>query len=123
MPWNPLLLPAGELIHKITIQAPDTADPDAYGQAGTTWKDVLTTRAKIEDTGSASYKDAFAQNALAAQSTDLITIRWPGASITIEPGQRVIFGGNIFLIQAVDNVLHRNRKLRLATLMVDETSN
>jgi SPP1 family predicted phage head-tail adaptor len=123
MSFDPLYINPGELRHTVTIQAPDTADPDAYGQSTTNWKSLLTTRAKIESTDSASYKDSFAQNAIAAQSTDLITIRWPGASIVVAPGQRVIFGDNLYLIQSVDNVLHRNRKVRLATMMVDENSN
>lgn len=123
MTFDPLSLPAGDLRHSITIQAPDECSPDAYGQVTTNWKDVLKTRAKIEGTGSASYKDAFAQNALIAQGTDLISIRWPGSSVTIEPGQRVIMEANVWTIQAVDNVLHRNRKLRLACMIVQETSN
>ena len=36
---------------------------------------------------------------------------------------RVIFGNNTFLVQDVDNVLHRNRVVRLACLMIDEDSN
>ena len=123
MPIDPLYIAPGDLRHSITIQAENTADRDAAGQPVSTWETVLTTRAKIEDSGSASYKDLFQNNALAAQSTDLITIRWPGSSITIAPGQRVIFGDNSFLIQAIDNVLRRNRKLRLACLIIDETSN
>jgi hypothetical protein len=53
----------------------------------------------------------------------LLTIRWPGASITLAPGMRVVFGNNTYLVQAADNVLHRNRIVRLACLMVDEDSN
>jgi len=122
MAFDPLYLAAGDLRHSISIQAPSSTR-DAFGQAISTWNTILTTRAKIEDTGSASYKDTFAQNALIAQSTDLITIRWPGSSVTITPGQRVIFGDNVWTIQSVDNVQHRNRKLRLACMQVDETSN
>lgn len=123
MAFDPLSISAGELRHSITIQAQDTSAPDAYGQTTQQWTTVLTTRAKIEDTSSASYRDTFAQNALVAQSTDLITIRWPGSSITIEPGQRVLYGDDVFLIQAIDNVLRRNRKLRLACMIIDESSN
>lgn len=123
MPIDPLYLNPGDLRHKITIQAENTAERDAAGQPVSTWTTILTTRAKIEDSGGSSYKMAFQNNAEAAQSTDLITIRWPGSSIVIEPGQQIIFGTSTYLIQAVDNVLHRNRKIRLATLMIDENSN
>jgi hypothetical protein len=36
---------------------------------------------------------------------------------------RIIFGDNTYLIQAVDNVLHRNRKVNLACIQIDADSN
>jgi head-tail adaptor len=120
-----LYIAPGELRHSIQIQAaPDgLGQRDSAGQPIDAWNAVLTTRAKIEGTNSRTFKESFSNNALASQSTDCITIRWPGAAITIEPGQRVIFGDNTFLIQAVDNVLRRNRKLVLACIGIDTDSN
>ena len=119
---NPLYLRAGELRHAVQIQAASSTR-DAAGQPVSTWNVVLSTRAKIENTGSQAYKDSFSNSSLASESTDLLTIRWPGASITLAPGMRVVFGNNTYLVQAADNVLHRNRIVRLACLMVDEDSN
>jgi SPP1 family predicted phage head-tail adaptor len=119
---DPLAIDPGELRHKIQIQQASSTR-DAAGQPVSTWNVVLTTWAKIAAPGSMTYKERFANNTFSSQSSDFITIRWPGASITIEPGMRVIFGDNIYLIQAVDNVLHRNRKVNLACIQIDEDSN
>lgn len=119
---NPLYLRAGELRHAVQIQTASSTR-DAAGQPVSAWTVVLTTRAKIENSGGQAYKESFSNSSLAAQSTDLLTIRWPGNSITVAPGMRVIFGNNTFLVQDVDNVLHRNRVVRLACLMIDEDSN
>jgi head-tail adaptor len=119
---DPLYLRAGDLRHSVEIQ---TASPtrDAAGQPVSTWNVVMTTRAMIENSGARAYKESFSNSSLAAQSTDLLTIRWPGSAITVAPGMRIIYGNNTFLVQDVDNVLHRNRVVRLACLMIDEDSN
>jgi head-tail adaptor len=119
---DPLILQPGELRHSVVIQAASTVG-DAAGQPVSTWTAVLTTRAKIEGTNSRTFKESFSNNALASQSTDLITIRWPGSGIDLKPGMRVLFGDNTYLVQAVDNVLRRNRKVLLACIGVDEDSN
>ena len=119
---NPLYLRAGELRHAVQIQSASSTR-DAAGQPVSTWNVVLTTRAKIENSGGQAYKESFSNSSLASQSTDLLTIRWPGSSITVAPGMRVIFGNNTFLVQDVDNVLHRDRVVRLACVMIDEDSN
>ena len=117
-----LYIQAGELRHAIQVLEV-SATRDAAGQPISTWTSVLSTRAKIESTSGRSYKESFAGNALASQSTDLITIRWPGPGITLKPGMRVTFGDNTFLVQAVDNVLRRDRVVRLACLVIDGDSN
>jgi SPP1 family predicted phage head-tail adaptor len=117
-----LYIQPGELRDSIQIQqATDTRD--AAGQPVSTWAAVLTARAKIEGTNSRTFKETFSANALASQSTDVITIRWPGAAVTLEPGQRVVFGDNTYLVQAVDNVRRRNRKVVLACMVIDGDSN
>ena len=122
---DPLVINPGELRHKIQIQkAPAGAgDRDSAGQVVATWNVVLSTYAAIDGTNSHTFRDSFMNNALASQSTDAITIRWPGAAIEIRPGMRVVFGDNTFLIQAVDNVQRRNRKVVLACIGISEDSN
>lgn len=119
---NPLAINPGELRHLIQIQSPSTTR-DGAGQPIAAWDVVSTQHAKIENTNSRTFKESFSNNALASQSTDCITIRWPGPSIDLKPGMRVIFGDNAFLVQAVDNVLRRNRKVVLACIGINEDSN
>ena len=90
MGFDPLILAAGRLRHKVQIYAPNEQQPDAYGSMSTQWILVLTTRAEIVSTTSSSYKDAFSQNALSAQCTEMVTIRFPGTSVVVEPGYRVV---------------------------------
>ncbi len=122
MPTSPLNLAAGALRNAITIQAP-TSTRDAAGQPVSTWNSVLTTRAAMMSTTGQSYKEVATGSTLVSQSTWLVTIRWPGASTLIEPGQRVQHGNDTYLIQAVDNVLQRNRVLQLYCLAIDADSN
>jgi SPP1 family predicted phage head-tail adaptor len=119
---NPLAINPGELRHSITIQKQNST-VDGFGEPVSTWETVTSLHAKIENTGSAAYKQSFSGNALASQSTDLITTRWAGPTINIEPGMRIVFGDNTYTIQAVDNVLRRNRVIRMACLVIDGDSN
>ncbi len=119
---NPLAVNPAEYRHNVQVQQPSTTR-DAAGQPVSTWDVVLSQNAKIDNTSSLAYKQSFQGNALATQSTDLISIRWPGPDINIKPGMRVLFGDNVFLVQAVDNVLRRNRIVRMACLLIDGDSN
>ena len=120
--YDPLLIEPGELRHSIQIQK-TSATRDSAGQPIPAWDVVLEARAKIESTNSRTFRMSFSDNALASQSTDCITLRWPGASIVIMPGMRVVFGDNAYSVEAVDNVLRRNRKLVLACLSIEQDSN
>jgi head-tail adaptor len=124
MPFNPLIIAAGDLRHAITIQAANPAQRDAAGQPiSADWTTVLSTRAKIDSTTGSAYKEAVQDGQLVSQSTWLVTMRYPMPSIVIEPGQRVIFGSDTFLIQSVVDVLKRGRVLRLYCLSIDQESN
>ncbi len=122
MPFDLLYINPGDLRHSITIEQP-SATSDEFGQPISTWDVVLTTRAKIESTTSNTYRELVKDGAIASQSTDVVTIRWPGASVDLEPGMRVIYGDNTLLVQAVDNVLRRNRVVKLFCMQVDADSN
>jgi SPP1 family predicted phage head-tail adaptor len=121
MAYDPTIR-AGELRHVIVIQSPNTAR-DGAGQPISTWLPVLTTRAKIESSISNAYKELVQDGAIAAQSTDVMTIRWPGPSLNLKPGMRVVFGDNTYMVQAVDNVLRRNRVVKLFCMAIDADSN
>jgi SPP1 family predicted phage head-tail adaptor len=122
MAFDPLYLLAGDLRHKIVIQKPSTTRDDA-GQPVSTWTTVLTTRAKIESTTSPAYKSLVQGDAISSQATDVFTLRWPGSSIDLAPGMRVQFGDNLYLVQAVDNILRRDRVVKLFTLAIDADTN
>lgn len=117
-----LQIQAGDLRHAVTITEASTTR-DAAGQPVSTWTTVLATRAKIESTTTLNYKERIRDGVTSSQSTDLITIRWPGANVAIMSGMRVEFGDNTFLVQAVDNVLRRNRLVRLYCQVIDGDSN
>jgi len=123
-PADPLAIQPGELRHQIQIQTSSMV-ATARGQAvnAASWTTVLATYAKIEGTSSRTFRESFSNNALVSQATDVVTIRWPGASIDVKTGMRVIFGDATYLIQAVDNVLRRNRKVVLACVQVSSASN
>lgn len=106
----------------VQIQSPGKC-ADEFGEPVEQWQTILSTRAGIENTTGLAYKHSFQDNTQASESTDLITIRWPGRAVTVEPGQRVVHGRDVYTVQAVDNVKRRNRVLRLACLAVDLGSN
>src|SRR5258708_3237989 len=112
MAFDPTIIQPGSLRQSITIQQPSTTR-DAAGQPVSTWTNVLTTRAKIEGTTSNTYKELVADGAIASQATDVFTLRWPGSSIDLKPGMRVQFQDNLYLVQAVDKILRRNRIVKL----------
>jgi SPP1 family predicted phage head-tail adaptor len=121
MPFDPLYLEPGDLRHSVTIQSPSSTQ-DATGQPISTWTTILTTRAKIESTTGAAYKELVQDGAIAAQATDVFTLRWPGA-IDLKPGYHVLFGDNTYIVQAVVNILERNRVVKLFTLAIDADDN
>ncbi|MGA2650416.1 MAG: phage head closure protein [Terracidiphilus sp.] len=114
------ILQPGTLKHLITIQS-KSATRDASGQPGSTWTTVLTTRASIESTASLSFKWSFQNSVLAANATDCITLRYP-VSVDIVPGMQIIWNGDTYLVQDVDNVQRRNRVIVLACIGVDTGS-
>jgi head-tail adaptor len=120
MPNNPLFIDAGSLRHQITILAQNPAACDAAGQPiPGDWTTVLTTRASIR---AANSREQVSDGQVTAQTTQIITIRWPGSDVRIVSGQRVTFGNDTYLVQGVDNVLHRNRVLRLTCLEINGDS-
>jgi SPP1 family predicted phage head-tail adaptor len=115
MPVDPLVLNPGDLRHNITIQSPSTTRDEA-GQENATWTKVLCTRASIQSTSSSAFRFSFQNNVQATNTTHLITIRYPGCNITIQPGMQVLFSDQIYTVSAVDNVLQRNRVVHMACM-------
>jgi head-tail adaptor len=120
MAYDPLAIDAGQLRHQITITVPNAGERNSFGQTtpseSTT---VLTTWAKIESTTGAAYKQLIQSGVISSQTTHLITMRWPGSSVQIGPNMNVVFGDQTYLVQGVDNVLQRNRVVRLFCQVID----
>jgi SPP1 family predicted phage head-tail adaptor len=111
---NDLSLPAGSLRHAITILTASSTQ-DAAGQPVATWTEVLATRGGIRTlTG----REMTQNDQITSQVTHEITLRW--TPVTIAPGMRVSFGSHTYQIQATENVLERNRVLRLQVLAVND---
>ena len=121
---DPTIIQPGALRHKITIQSPNGNQRDAFGEPlSADWTTVLSTRADIESTLTATYKSATGNDALTSQATDIITIRWPGSQVSITPDMRIVWGDQTFQINAIDNVLRRNRVLKIYCMTIDIGSN
>jgi SPP1 family predicted phage head-tail adaptor len=101
---------AGELVHRIQIQKPVTAPGDSFGQSITpdTWDTVLTVRAAIEPIGAGERNES---GQLISEVSYRVTIRW--TPVFIGANYRVLFRGRTFVVQAVNNLLERNRVLIL----------
>jgi head-tail adaptor len=101
---------AGELVHLVEIQKPRTAPGDSFGQSITPaiYDTVLTVRASIEAVGGAEVNE---MGQLVSQIGQTVTIRW--TPTFIGANYRVIWGTRVFVVQAVRNVLQRNRVLEL----------
>jgi SPP1 family predicted phage head-tail adaptor len=119
---DPLILQPGTLCSKITFQQASNTR-DAAGQPISAWNNVLTTRAAVESTLTATYKSSFSGGGMVSQSSHIITTHWPGSSINITPDMRIIWGDLTFQINAVDNVQLRNRVLKIYCMTIDAGSN
>lgn len=106
---------AGELVHRITIQAQATTPDPSTGQPAVAWSPVLSTRARILTSGA---RELYQAQQYAPQLTHMVTIRWPGA-VVITSGMQVVFGSRTFTIQTIENVQERNRVLHLMCIEIN----
>lgn len=111
---DPLAIPSGAMRHEIQIQQ-QTSAQDSFGQPQQSWTTVLTTLAAI---ATLSQREVY-QLQFLAQVSHRITIRWPGSSIGIAGGMRILFGSRVFQIQTPDNVQERNRVLHMMCLEIN----
>jgi head-tail adaptor len=123
-PWqnrrNDLVIPTGAKRNQISIQAKSTSQDPATGEPSSTWNTVLTTLSAISTISSREMYQTGTAAQFVGQASHLVKIDWPGASIVIVSGMRVLFGTRIFLIQAPpENVQERNRVVNLTCLEID----
>jgi len=108
----------GEMRRQVQLQQQSTA-PDSVGQPQSIWTTFLTAMAAIQATGA---KEAFLTGQFSSQVTHRITLRWPGDAVTLQGGQRVLYGARVFLVQAVENVRERNSIVHLLCLEINGTA-
>jgi SPP1 family predicted phage head-tail adaptor len=116
---NPLAIDAGTLRHKVQIQAQSMVGDADTGEPSATWSDVLAAFARIDAVSSRQIFQSGQGLQFVSQVTHLVTIRWPGFSVGISGGMRVLFGIRIFQVQIVENVQERNRILKLLCLEIN----
>lgn len=117
MKTDPLIINGGELRHQIAVQQ-QTSSQSSSGAPQSSWSTVLTTMAKIE---TATGRELYSGDQFSAQVSHVLTIRWPGAGVQLQGGgnMRVVFGSRTFVLQFVNNVLERNRKVLLYCLEIN----
>jgi SPP1 family predicted phage head-tail adaptor len=115
---NPLSPQAGQLRHRVTLQAPAT--PSNPFQPGTaTPTNVATLWARIRPLTSA---EVFQATQVSMKVSHRITIRYPGAGITLKPDYLVLFGSRVFkLAEGYVNAEERNITVDLLAYEIDPT--
>lgn len=113
---DPLALDPGELRHQVQLSALDTSQ-DNYGQPLNTWTPYRTTWASIR---LLSGQELFQGDEFTSAAQVRIRMRWTDANT--KPGDRVLYGARVFVVQICNNVLERNRVLELTCLEIDGTS-
>ncbi len=107
-----IAIAAGSLRHGITIEH----QVSAFDRSGsvTAWTPFLETRAAIE---SVRAGDAVTAGQTTAQIWFIVTIRYrPG----INAAMRIRGANAIYRIQAIENVLERNRVLKMTCLQIGQ---
>lgn len=121
-PWqgrrNPLVIPAGSKRSQISVQA-ESASRGSSGGQSTTWDTVLTTMAAIATVSSREMYQVGQSPQFTAQVTHMVSFDWPGDSIALAGGMRVVLGSRIFTVQTVENVQERNRVINLMCLEIN----
>lgn len=112
---DPLAIPSGALRHWIEIQQQSGAQ-DAMGGPLDNWQTVYSTMSAIE---TLTMQEVYQTGQLVGRVSHRVTVRWPGSSIPLLQGMRVLFGGRVFMIQAPDNVQERNRVVHLLCLEIN----
>ena len=108
---------AGELVHRIAIEQPETAaGGSSFGLSITpsVWTTVRTTFAAIEPYAGAETSQPMQ---LIGEVSHVVRVRW--TPVRIATGFRVVYGSRFFTVKYVLNPRERNRVLCLYCLEVN----
>ena len=115
---NSLSLAAGRLRHTVALEQPSTV-PDSFGQPVESWTTVWQGRAAIE---TVTARELYQSGQFTDQISHIVTMRWPGPAVPLATGMRVSFGSHAYKVQAVNNILERNRVVELLVLELNSTA-
>lgn len=115
----PLAINPGDLCHRIAIQKPSSSQNPETGEPSLDFDTVVECSAAIRTPTSREMYQTGQGGQFVSQVTKMVTIRWPGAGITITAGMRVKFGAKFFTIQTVEDVLERNRLVNLLCVEIN----
>lgn len=122
-PWrtrqNELVIPTGAKRNQVSIQRQSSTQDPNTGEPSQIWDTKLTVMAAISTASSREMYQTGAAGQFVAQVTHIVKIDWPGASVMIAGGMRVLSGQSIFTIQTVENVQMANRVLNLRCVEVN----
>ncbi len=111
------MISAGELRHRIQIQSPSTSQ-DSVGQPTAEWTTYHTCWAKIATTKNTFL---FQTNEFTSKTSFVISIRYqPG--VTISVADRILFKGEVYEIEFLDNVKQLNQEVRLTCHVLNDST-
>jgi SPP1 family predicted phage head-tail adaptor len=113
---DPLAINAGELRHQVQL-CHRNATQDNFGQPVNTWMPYRTTMASIRNL---SGQELFQGAEFTSAAQIRVRMRWTD-DCTV-PGDRILFGARVYVVQICDNVQLRNRVLQLTCLEIDGAS-
>ncbi len=113
---DPLTIESGTMRQAVTVESQSTTK-DAAGQATSTWTTSLQTRAAIR---TLTLSERSSASGLVSQASHRITFRYQ-SSVPLLAGMRIVHGSHTYLLQAVENVLERNRVITCLALELTPT--
>lgn len=106
------------LRHLVTIQKPATAKAGFDHTSTGSPTLIRTAYASIEDV---RQDERYQSGQFTAEVTHEVILRWTPVQIT--PGMEVVFGEQVYKIQAIDNMQLRNILIKMQCLAINQGSN
>lgn len=112
---------SGRLRQTVTLMAPPAPGSetfDSFYQPIPSWTTVGTFSASIRPLNG---REAIVAKQVKAEATHMITMRYLGPSITINPLNRIVYGSRVFGVVQVINVEERDRWYEIVAQEIQQT--
>jgi len=96
----------GRLRQVVTLQNPGPEAFDAFRQPVPAWTTVGTFSASVRPLAG---REAIVAKQVKAEATHMITMRYLGPTVAIDPTSRLLYGSRVFNVVQVTNVEERHR--------------